>query len=99
MSSLNYISGEQLFDLAELFKMFGDSTRIRILYELINDEMRVNDIAYALNMTQSAISHQLRLLKNSKLVKSRRDGKAIYYSLADEHVKTIISQGVEHILE
>lgn len=90
---------EQLFDLAELFKIFGDSTRIKILYELSDKEMNVSDIALTLNMNQSAISHQLRVLKNSKLVKNRRDGKAIYYSLADSHVQTIINQGMEHIME
>lgn len=93
------LSEEQLFDLAELFKIFGDSTRIKILYELSKGEMNVSDIALALNMNQSAISHQLRVLKNSKLVKNRREGKAIYYSLADDHVETIINQGMEHILE
>ena len=93
------LSEEKLFDLAELFKVFGDSTRIKILYELSKGEMNVSDIALALNMNQSAISHQLRVLKNSKLVKNRREGKAIYYSLADDHVETIINQGMEHILE
>lgn len=93
------LSEEQLFDLAELFKIFGDSTRIKILYELSKGERNVSDIALALNMNQSAISHQLRVLKNSKLVKNRREGKAIYYSLADDHVETIINQGMEHILE
>lgn len=93
------LSEEQLFDLAELFKIFGDSTRIKILYELSKGERNVSDIALALNMNQSAISHQLRVLKNSKLVNNRREGKAIYYSLADDHVETIINQGMEHILE
>ena len=93
------LSEEKLFDLAELFKVFGDSTRIKILYELSKGEMNVSDIALALNMNQSAISHQLRVLKNSKLVKNRREGKAMYYSLADDHVETIINQGMEHILE
>lgn len=90
---------EKLYDLAELFKIFGDSTRIRILYVLFEAEMCVCDIAEVLNMTQSAISHQLRLLKQAKLVKYRRDGKTVYYSLADEHVRTIIGQGMEHIEE
>jgi len=90
---------EQLYDLAELFKVFGDSTRIRILYVLFEAEMCVCDIAAVLNMTQSAISHQLRLLKQAKLVKNRREGKTIYYSLADDHVHTIIYQGMEHIGE
>lgn len=90
---------EVLYDLAELFKIFGDSTRIRILYALFEAEMCVCDIAELLNMTQSAISHQLRLLKQSKLVKNRRDGKTVYYSLADDHVRTVINQGMDHILE
>lgn len=89
----------ELYDLAELFKVFGDSTRIRILFVLFETEVCVCDIAQALNMTQSAISHQLRLLKQNKLVKSRRDGKSIFYSLADGHVRTIIAQGREHIEE
>ena len=88
-----------LFDLNELFKVFGDSTRIRILYCLFASEMCVCDIATLLNMTQSAISHQLSVLKKSKLVKSRRDGKTIFYSLADSHVRAILDQGVEHVTE
>ena len=88
-----------LYDLAELFKVFGDSTRIRILFVLFGAEVCVCDLAEALNMTQSAISHQLRILKQSKLVKSRREGKSIFYSLADDHVKTIIAQGMEHAEE
>jgi len=88
-----------LYDLAELYKLFGDSTRIKILYCLFEDEMCVCDIADVLGMTSSAISHQLRLLKRSKLVSFRRDGKTVYYSLADEHVRTIIGMGMEHILE
>ena len=88
-----------LYDLAELFKVFGDSTRIRILFVLFETEVCVCDLAEALNMTQSAISHQLRILKQSKLVKSRREGKSIFYSLADDHVKTIIAQGLEHVEE
>ena len=90
---------EVLYNLAELFKLFGDSTRIRILYALFEEEMCVCDIAQLLNMTQSAISHQLRLLKQSKLVKNRRDGKTVYYALADDHVRTVINQGMDHILE
>lgn len=90
---------ETLFDLAELFKIFGDSTRIKILYVLFESEMCVCDIAALLGMTQSAISHQLRVLRSSKLVKFRRDGKTLYYSLADEHVCRIISQGMEHVEE
>ena len=90
---------ERLYDLAELFKVFGDSTRIRILFVLFEAEMCVCDLAEALNMTQSAISHQLKILKQNKLVKSRREGKSIFYSLADGHVRTIIDQGLEHIEE
>ena len=89
----------ELYDLAELFKIFGDSTRIRILFVLFEAEVCVCDLAKVLNMTQSAISHQLRALKNAKLVTSRREGKTVFYSLADDHVKTIIDQGLEHILE
>ena len=90
---------ERLYDLAELFKVFGDTTRIRILYVLFESEMCVCDIAELLHMTQSAISHQLRVLKQSKLVKFRREGKTIYYSLADDHVRTIIGMGMEHLCE
>ncbi|KAI4445537.1 Transcriptional repressor SmtB [Eubacterium plexicaudatum ASF492] len=90
---------EELYDLAELFKVFGDSTRIRILFVLFEAEVCVCDLAEALHMTQSAISHQLKILKNSKLVKSRREGKSVFYSLADGHVRTIIDQGREHIEE
>lgn len=89
----------ELYDLAELFKVFGDSTRIRILFVLFEAEVCVCDIAEALHMTQSAISHQLRILKQSKLVKSRREGKSVFYSLADGHVRTIIAQGREHLEE
>lgn len=89
----------ELYDLAELFKVFGDSTRIRILFVLFEAEVCVCDLANVLNMTQSAISHQLRILKQNKLVKSRREGKSIFYSLADDHVRTIIAQGREHIEE
>ena len=88
-----------LADLSELFKVFGDSTRIRILYALSVAEMCVCDIARLLNMTQSAISHQLRILKQSKLVKNRRDGKTVFYSLADDHDRSIMSQGLEHVEE
>ena len=89
----------ELYDLAELFKIFGDSTRIRILFVLFEAEVCVYDIAEALNMTQSAISHQLRILKQSRLIKGRRDGKHIFYSLADDHVRSIIAEGREHIEE
>ncbi len=90
---------ETLFDLAELFKIFGDSTRIKILYVLFESEMCVCDIAQLLGMTQSAISHQLQVLKKSKLVKYRREGKTVFYSLADSHVRAILGQGMEHVTE
>ena len=90
---------DTLYDLSELFRIFGDSTRIRIVYVLFEAEMCVCDIAQLLGMTQSAISHQLRALKNARLVKARRDGKTVFYSLADDHVKTIIDQGIEHVKE
>lgn len=90
---------ETLYDLADFFRIFADSTRIKILYALFESEMCVYDIAQLLNMTQSAISHQLRALKQSKLVKYRREGKTILYSLADGHVRTIMDQGMEHIGE
>ena len=89
----------ELYDLAELFKVFGDSTRIRILFVLFEAEVCVCDLAKVLNMTQSAISHQLRILKQNKLVKNRREGKSIFYSLAVDHVRTIINQGRDHIEE
>ncbi len=89
----------ELYDLAELFKVFGDSTRIRILFVLFEAQVCVCDLAQALGMTQSAISHQLRILKQNKLVKSRREGKSVFYSLADDHVRTIIEKGREHIEE
>ena len=95
----NMPAEELLYDLAELYKIFGDSTRIKILYVLFESEMCVCDIAQLLNMTQSAISHQLRILKQSQLVKNRRDGKTVFYSLADGHVRTILDQGMEHIIE
>ncbi len=90
---------ENLYDLAELFKMFGDSTRVKILYALLESELCVCDIARLLNVSQSAVSHQLRVLKGGKLVKFRREGKTLFYSLADDHVVGILSQGMEHILE
>lgn len=90
---------EILYDLAELYKVFGDSTRIKILYVLFESEMCVCDIAQLLNMSISAISHQLRVLKQSQLVKFRRDGKTVFYSLADEHVRLILAQGMEHVCE
>ncbi len=90
---------EKLYDLAELFKVFGDSTRIRILYVLLESEVCVCDLATLLSMTQSAVSHQLKILKQSKLVASRREGKTVFYSLADDHVSLILSKGLEHIEE
>ena len=90
---------ETLYDLAELFKVFGDSTRIKILYALFEAELCVCDIAQLLSLTQSAVSHQLRVLKASRLVKPRRDGKTVFYSLADEHVRKIIAQGMDHVTE
>lgn len=88
-----------LCDLAELFKIFGDSTRVKILYALLNKEMNVTEISVFLKMTQPAISQQLRVLKLNGLVKSRREGKLIIYTLADEHVKKILNIGMEHIVE
>lgn len=88
---------EKLYDLAELFKVFGDTTRIKILYALFESDMCVCDIAALLNMKQSAISHQLRVLKQAGLVKFRREGKVVYYSLDDDHVKNIFEQGFIHI--
>ena len=90
---------DELYELADLFKVFGDSTRIKILYVLYENEMCVYDIATLLNMTQSAISHQLRVLKQNRLVKYRKEGKTALYTLADEHVFTILSQGMEHVEE
>lgn len=93
------IDEEELIDLAELFKVFADSTRIRILYALFRGEKNVGEICTELGMNQPAVSHQLKILKASKLVKARRAGKAMYYALADEHVETIIAMGKEHIEE
>ncbi|RGU90874.1 transcriptional regulator [Clostridium sp. AF15-17LB] len=90
---------ERMKELADFYKVFADATRIRILCVLLESEMCVCDLAEVLEMTQSAISHQLRVLKQAKLVKNRRDGKTVYYSLADGHIQTIISQGMEHITE
>ena len=90
---------DTLLDLAELFHIFGDSTRIKILYVLFEHELCVCDIAGLLNMTVSAISHQLRILKSAKLVRWRKSGKTIFYALADDHVRTILGQGMEHITE
>ena len=90
---------EKLHSLADFFKIFGDPTRIKILFVLFQSEMCVCDIANLLSMTQSAISHQLRVLKQMKLVKNRREGKTVFYSLADDHITTILNQGMEHIEE
>ena len=90
---------EDLYDLAELFKVFGDSTRIKILYALLEAELCVCDISQLLGVSQTAVSHQLRVLKNSSLVKYRREGKNIFYSLADDHVRSVLGQGMDHIKE
>ena len=90
---------DKLYDLAELFKVFGDSTRIRILFALFEEEMCVCDIAASVGITVSAVSHQLRILKGAKLVKARKDGKSVFYTLADNHVKLILAQGMEHVTE
>ena len=90
---------QELLDLAEFFKVFGDSTRIKILYVLSQSEMCVCDIATLLQMGQSAISHQLRVLKQMRLVKFRREGKTVFYSLSDDHIQTILAQGMEHVSE
>ena len=92
-------NAELLDDLAELYKIFGDSTRIKILYTLFTEERGVGDIARLLGMTMSAISHQLRILKQARLVKPRREGKMVYYALADDHVRTLFAQGLDQILE
>ncbi|MBQ6780955.1 MAG: helix-turn-helix transcriptional regulator [Treponema sp.] len=90
---------DTLFDLAELFKIFGDSTRIKILFALLGRELSVGDIAEVLSMTQSAISHQLRVLKANGLVRFRREGKSLIYALSDDHVTKILNMGLEHIEE
>lgn len=90
---------EYLYDLAELFKVFGDSTRIKILYALFESDLCVGDMAQLLNISQSAVSHQLKILKDAKLVKFRREGKIIFYTLDDDHVRTILSMGMEHVEE
>ena len=90
---------EQLLRLAELFKNFGDGTRVRILYVLLQAEVCVCDLATLLGMTQSAVSHQLRILKQARLIKARRDGKTVFYSLADDHVASLLKQGMEHVCE
>ena len=96
---LKDMNEEELLELADLFKMFADSTRIKILYDLFDGEKNVTEICDDIEMNQSAVSHQLKALKTAKLIKSRRAGKAIYYSLDDDHVKTIIAMGKEHIEE
>ncbi|MBR4514530.1 MAG: winged helix-turn-helix transcriptional regulator [Lachnospiraceae bacterium] len=93
------IEDDTMYELSELFKVFADLTRVKLMYALFDGELCVQDIAEKLDMTQSAISHQLRVLKTAKLVKGRRNGKQIYYSLADDHVKTILGQGIEHVTE
>ncbi len=90
---------EVLYDLAEFYKVFADSTRIKILYTLLKSEMCVCDISQILGVSQSAVSHQLRMLKQMKLVKYRREGKTVFYSLSDHHIELILSQGIEHISE
>ena len=90
---------ETLYDLAEFFKVFGDSTRIRILYALFEAELCVGDMAKLLGLSQTACSHQLRVLKNNKLVRFRREGKVVFYSLSDDHVRSIIEKGMEHVEE
>jgi ArsR family transcriptional regulator len=92
-------SDEEIYCISELFKVFADQTRAKILFLLCDNELCVNDIAKHLDMSQSSISHQLRILKQSRLVKFRRDGKTLYYSLCDNHVKTMLNQGLEHISE
>ena len=98
-SKIKDMGEADLLELADLFKMFADSTRIKILYDLFDGEKNVGEICEDIEMNQSAVSHQLKALKTAKLVKSRRDGKAIYYSLDDDHVKTIIAMGKEHTEE
>lgn len=90
---------DTVMDLSDAFKVFSDSTRLKILCALIHEEMCTCDLSALLGMTQSAVSHQLRVLKQSNLVKNRREGKVVYYSIADEHVETIINNGMEHVLE
>ncbi|MDD5907093.1 MAG: metalloregulator ArsR/SmtB family transcription factor [Clostridia bacterium] len=90
---------DSLYDLSEVFRVFGDSTRIRILYALFESELCVCDLATLLGLTQSAVSHQLRILKDAKLVKFRREGKSIFYTLDDDHVRAILSLGMEHLSE
>lgn len=95
----NFPAEDSLMKLADLFKVFGDGTRVRILYVLLTAEVCVCDLAKLLGMTQSAVSHQLRILKQAQLIKARRSGKTIFYSLADDHVATLLRQGMEHVCE
>ena len=95
----NLPADEVLYDLAELFRIFGDSTRVKILYALFESELCVGDIAQVLGMSQSSVSHQLRVLKAGKIVKFRREGKAVFYSLDDDHVRSIVALGMEHVEE
>ncbi len=95
----NMPDDEYLYDLSELFRIFGDSTRIKILYALFDDELCVGDIAAILNLSQSSVSHQLRILKDNKLVRFRREGKSIFYALDDDHVRSILQLGMEHVEE
>lgn len=97
--ALSETDEQLLFDLADFFKIFGDSTRLKILYSLFEAELNVTDLAAQLNMTTTAVSHQLKILRDSKLVQTKRNGKTITYSLADDHVKEIINDGFEHITE
>ncbi len=90
---------DMLFELADMFKVFGDSTRLRIMYAISDEELSVLSIAETLGMEQSTISHQLRVLRNNKLVRARREGKQIYYTLDDDHVKKIIEMGIDHLME
>ncbi len=90
---------EVLYDLAELYKVFGDSTRIKILYALLDNELCVQEISDLLGLSQSSVSHQLRILKDAKLVRFRREGKSVFYSLDDDHVRSIINMGMEHVEE
>lgn len=96
---MKLLNEDKVIDLSELFKIFGDSTRVKIINVLLHTELCVNDISEQINVSQSAVSHQLRILKQSKLVKYRKDGQTIYYSLADDHVEKIFMMGVEHIDE
>lgn len=96
---MTLLDDDKVIDLSELFKIFGDSTRVKIINILLEDELCVNDIAKKINATQSAVSHQLRILKSTKLVKYRKEANSIYYSLADDHVKKIFELGCEHINE